>query len=673
MDGSDIPSVVPARSDFPTDQLHVTIHGDSDVASLCLWDTPVEDLKARFTPFMFLARIKQWLELAAEKTLHQSEQGAEPVLIGTRIQAILPAGDLDPNNRYTAVANQGIGDRVIIRFAEGKIDESDGPKELLRFILIPIKTDLVSGRAVRSAPKTFKQLSELLSLYGCNLIERVTEFVTSMKGEKGVHTAVPVLLISFPKSPSTEEAADGQDDWAFAMSQTVSELGLALGAFGSHENFTVPIIGAATEIAELPDIYLDPMIVVRELDGGELTALSGMEGAETLKLFGVGLGALGSKVVEICVRGGFGVWRLLDKDVFLPHNAVRHILGDWAIGQSKARHVAGFLNQIVPGSRVQEAFFADISDKENLSPEVEVALIESDLIVDMSASVAVARDLALRSDAARCVSFFFNPGATDLVMLLEDAERKCSLVDIEASYYAALIQNNSLKAHLNDQDVGAIRYGNGCRDVTARISPDKVSLLAGLAVQALRTFRHSNPPKASIWRTQIDGGISAIDVPVDPYHGQRFGEWDIRWGSGVLEAMAKEREANLPNETGGILLGLVDFERRLIRVSSAIEAPPDSVKKPHYFERGKTGLEERLRAVGVITAGQLRYVGEWHSHPRGSRALPSSEDNFLFQTLAHLFRGTGEPHIMGIISDDELFWRIGLSDAVGEGNLRLPE
>jgi len=40
VDGTEIPSVIPLREDFPSDQLHITIHEGSDYVSLCLWETP---------------------------------------------------------------------------------------------------------------------------------------------------------------------------------------------------------------------------------------------------------------------------------------------------------------------------------------------------------------------------------------------------------------------------------------------------------------------------------------------------------------------------------------------------------------------------------------------------------------------------------------------------------
>ncbi len=329
----------------------------------------------------------------------------------------------------------------------------------------------------------------------------------------------------------------------------------------------------------------------------------------------------------------------------------------------------GFLNQVIPGEPIVDAIVEDVTDVDNLSDKTKRALKDNDVIVDMSASVAVARCLSLQDGVCRCVSMFFNPRATDLVLLSEDQEKTQSLLDLEASYYAALIEDERLRSHLYDPESQAIRYGNGCRDITAQIGPDQVSVLSGLAVKGLRQCLATASETAKIWKSHLDGSIEVVDVPTSTYRGTAAGDWDVRWSDRVIEQLSAERRADLPNETGGILLGVADFERRLIRVCAAIEAPPDSIKQPHYFERGKTGLEQRLKEVGLVTAGQLRYLGEWHSHPRGVAARPSSDDDALFSALGKLFEGTGEPHIMAIISDDEVFWRIGIAAKVHDAVL----
>ena len=231
MDGTEIPSVIPQREDFPSDELHITIHEGSDFVSLCLWEAPAEDLKARFTPFMFLARIKQWLELAADGKLHQPDQGAEPVLMGTSVQAIVPFGPLDPKKRYIAVGQEGPKKRITIRFVELDLMVEHRREAGTRFVLIPVTTDSVYGRAVRSAPRTLNRLAEMLAERGCDLVQAVTQFVTSANQEAGIGDALPIILVKFPKTASPEGEVVGEELWAFSMKESVSELGKALGAY----------------------------------------------------------------------------------------------------------------------------------------------------------------------------------------------------------------------------------------------------------------------------------------------------------------------------------------------------------------------------------------------------------------------------------------------------------
>lgn len=670
-EGSSIPMVVPLRQDFPDEQLHVTNHEDHDFVSLCLWDTPQEDQKARFTPFVFLARIKEWLELAAEGKLHQPEQGAEPVLTGTSVEAIIPAGPIDPDIRYVAYGRETVKNALTVRFFKTGEERLPNQSTSHKFVLIPITTGVVCGRAVRSAPRTLTRLATVIADHDGDLVEAITRFVTSVQNEVGLGDAMPVILATFPKSSEPDGEIESQEHWAFSLNDTVAEIGVAMGAYDTVGGYTAALIGQRADPDKLPELSLEPMIVIQELEPEAVPQLSGWDDDLETKCFGIGAGALGSKIIELSLRGGFGRWKILDKDVFHPHNSIRHVLGDWAIGDPKAENLRHFLNQAIPGERVQQAFVEDIENVEGLSDELRAAISEADLVIDASASVSVSRALTQMDSVPRSVSLFFNPGATDLVMLAEDAEKAQSLFDLEASYYAALISDDRLGSHLFDVGARTIRYGNGCSDLTARIGPDQVGILSGIGSKALRQVPKSDCAQAKIWRLQDDGSVSVVEVPISDFRGEQMEEWEVRWSNALIEKLSKERTRELPNETGGILLGVVDFDKRMISICTTIEAPPDSVKRPHYFERGQTGLEMRLKEIGAATAGQLRYMGEWHSHPKNVPARPSAHDDGLFSVLGRLFKGTGEPHIMAIISDDELFARIGLNDAIQDMVLTL--
>jgi hypothetical protein len=49
---------------------------------------------------------------------------------------------------------------------------------------------------------------------------------------------------------------------------------------------------------------------------------------------------------------------------------------------------------------------------------------------------------------------------------------------------------------------------------------------------------------------------------------------------------------------------------------------------------------------------QIRYVGEWHSHPRGSSTWPSATDLEQLRRLAEELESDGVPALMAIAGDD---------------------
>jgi integrative and conjugative element protein (TIGR02256 family) len=54
------------------------------------------------------------------------------------------------------------------------------------------------------------------------------------------------------------------------------------------------------------------------------------------------------------------------------------------------------------------------------------------------------------------------------------------------------------------------------------------------------------------------------------------------------------------------------------------------------------------------TDGIIQYIGEWHSHPDGSRTQPSPDDRQVFTWLANLMGCDGLPAIMMIVGDPEV-------------------
>jgi integrative and conjugative element protein (TIGR02256 family) len=130
-------------------------------------------------------------------------------------------------------------------------------------------------------------------------------------------------------------------------------------------------------------------------------------------------------------------------------------------------------------------------------------------------------------------------------------------------------------------------------------------------------------------------------------------DWKVVFDDYLINKMAELRDKSLPNETGGILLGNVDNEHDICYVIDCIGSSSDSEELPISFIRGCNGLSEKVQKIEEKTIGQVRYIGEWHSHPNGCSVNPSTADIETFKWLAEEMHIDCLPSIMMIIGDNK--------------------
>ncbi len=101
----------------------------------------------------------------------------------------------------------------------------------------------------------------------------------------------------------------------------------------------------------------------------------------------VGLGSLGSKVALSLARSGVGKFFLLDEDVLMPENLVRHGLTWTSVGYDKVDGVANDIKLVAPGAEVAASSFS-VGGQENPSFAAGLGdtLAAFDLVVDATAS-----------------------------------------------------------------------------------------------------------------------------------------------------------------------------------------------------------------------------------------------------------------------------------------------
>ena len=92
-----------------------------------------------------------------------------------------------------------------------------------------------------------------------------------------------------------------------------------------------------------------------------------------------------------------GPW--CDGDVLLPHNFARHALVHSLVGMGKVDAMKMHLDATLAEPIVEGALFADVLNAGEKEDEVNNLLKTADAVLDFSASVPVARKLALAASA----------------------------------------------------------------------------------------------------------------------------------------------------------------------------------------------------------------------------------------------------------------------------------
>ncbi|WP_461429093.1 Mov34/MPN/PAD-1 family protein [Gymnodinialimonas sp.] len=295
-----------------------------------------------------------------------------------------------------------------------------------------------------------------------------------------------------------------------------------------------------------------------------------------------------------------------------------------------------------------------IHEKVSLAHQSEAlyeALVTSDRILDLTASLGASRTISAISKRSPAISAFFNPSGSAVVVLQEDAARTLDLASLEALYYAEICHNRSLCDHLWPGDQ-AVVSGGQCRAVTSRIPASKAAILSSIAASVLGKNMPSSDASITIASINADGGTNMHRVtPTIGSVTVNANGWKICLADAVARKLQDFREAHLPSETGGILLGVVDHAQKRIEISMGLEAPPDSSGSTSSFERGIQGTIDSIAEARARTMHQLTYIGEWHSHPRGARTAPSLTDAAQLVMLREELKAEQRPPVMVIVGD----------------------
>ena len=186
------------------------------------------------------------------------------------------------------------------------------------------------------------------------------------------------------------------------------------------------------------------------------------------------------------------------------------------------------------------------------------------------------------------------------------------------------------------------------------IPESRVIILSGLVAAGLGGAVDQSTGLIKIWSVQEGGAVDVLTSAPKAVKAEMRGDWSITIDQSVIDQIMERRSARLPNETGGVLFGVVDIPAKQIHINLAASAPPDSEETTSGFVRGMQGVRERIEQISNRTIGQVRYVGEWHSHPPLVATMPSRTDLIQIDWLATLFDMDTLPALMVIASDRDV-------------------
>ncbi len=545
----------------------------------------------------------------------------------------------------------------------GYVNESAQERQELRYVAASLVGEPQEHGVIRSTPTTLLELHDALKGAGLDLLKELHARLDSWRGSEDLAQLLDMellLIVALPKTRSEAGSVEASDVWAFVCKEGAGRLGERLGVWQAHDGHLGVLLGDGDVELQGEDVTLLPLNVNYALSREKAAELSGAGRREDKKIVAFGVGALGSQAFMNLARSGYCEWTPIDPDGLLPHNLAKHGLTGRDLGRPKAEALAEAANGTIDGAPIATPLVADVLSPGEHEEAVEEALNNADVVLDASASVAVARHLARDLDStARRVSLFFNPSGTAGVMLCEDAERHSPLDWLEMLYYRELINDPSLRHHLR-RPPARVRYARSCRDLSSALPQDLVALHAAIGARALRNVLGADAANVAVWQTnEEDLGVEHVEIAPTEVIEREGGGWTVVTDRWLLDKVANERLKKLPNETGGVLVGAHDTQRKILYVVDALPSPSDSTEWPGLYIRGSQGLARRVGEIGQITDGQLVYVGEWHSHPRGRGPAPSGDDRNVFAWLEEHLSLEGLPPAMLIVGECESALHVG--------------
>lgn len=619
-----MPEVYALRKDFPTELPHSNAKTFARPVSLCVSDVAFADIRPLFNAHDFLNSIRRWFSLNSINKLHEANRPLEVFFGFHEVCCILnERSDANPYIKYTKKTEIS----STMEFVE---------KSRATHYLVSIPTEKIYANNFVRIPQKMGNLKDILSTEQFSLTDSLLAILTKTVAGKAT---LPVVLLVFITQTSESNKKTSQNLFLVKTSCSPKEIVqkkkvLSQNAFEQW-------------FYELPvEIVLLDLMISREGN----TFNNGIKNC--FKKVGiVGTGALGSAVIDHFVRQGCAEEiDIVDYDILLPHNFSRHILATDKVMTSKVRSIKETFHGISfqKINAIEENF---LTLNRN---DVERFFKDTELVMDFSTSIAVERILANDERTFRRCTAFLNPKGDDVVLLIEDKDRNSRLDLMEMDYYRNLIVDERFSLHLEQAETMRTNTFS-CRSESMILNYENVRVLSAIISKQIRKYYTLEQACLSIWHYEADNG-TVYNLPMTITNWR----YEVLDGIRIYISDAVEKEIQTmatispDKETGGCLFGSYDRDHDSIYVYYMIPAPEDSIHSSISFVRGFKGLTAEYERITKLTYHQVRYLGEWHSHPNMPNT-PSRTDKKQFEELWKEQQSQDLPFVQMIYGNNGLF------------------
>ena len=581
----DIPEVYALRKDFPTELPHSNAKPFTRPVSLCVSDVAFADIRPLFNAHDFLNSIRRWFSLNSINKLHEANRPLE-VFFGFQ--------------EVCCILNERSGGNPYIKYSQKTKYSSTlefVEKNKATHYLIGISTEKIHASNFVRIPQTMGDLKDVQSTYQFSLTDSLLAVLTKSVAGKAT---LPLVISIYITQTSKDDKKTSQELFLIKTNCLPKDI-VHKKKVLSKDAFEKWFYELSVEV-----VLLDFMT---SRCGNAIN--NGIKD-NFKKVSVVGTGTLGSAVIDHLVRQGCSEEiNIVDCDILLPHNLSRHTLATDKVMTSKVRSIKdtyhGILFQKI---NAIEGNFLTLNRNER-----ERLYRDTELVMDFSTSIAVERKLAQEGQTYRRCTSFLNPKGDEIVLLMEDKDR-CSRLDLlEMDYYRNLIVDEKFALHLEQTET--VRTNSfSCRSESMILNYENVRVLSAIISKQIRKYYRQGQACLNIWHFNAeDGTVSSLPMTITNWRTEVLSSIRIHISDAVEKEIQTMTDASPDKETGGCLFGSYDRDYNTIYVYYMVPAPEDSIHSPVSFVRGFKGLTAEYERITKLTYHQVRYLGEWHSHP----------------------------------------------------------